>query len=36
VPVNGSRALSAVFSGGSSKATAQLIFDLTGYFVPVP
>ncbi len=36
VPVNGSRALSTVFAGGSSKATAQLIFDLTGYFVPVP
>ena len=36
VPVDGSLSLSAVFSGGSSKATTQLIFDLSGYFVPVP
>jgi hypothetical protein len=36
VPVDGSLSLSAVFSGGSSKATTQLIFDLSGYFVAVP
>lgn len=36
VPVTGSRALSAVFSARSSKATTQLIFDLTGYFLPIP
>ena len=36
VPVDGSLGLSAVFGGASSKATTHLIFDLTGYFVPIP
>jgi hypothetical protein len=36
MPVDGSRGLSAVFSGASSKATTHLVFDLTGYFVPIP
>jgi hypothetical protein len=36
VPVDGNLALSAVFSGATSKATTQLVFDLTGYFLPIP
>jgi len=36
VPVDGSLGLGAVFGGASSKATTHLIFDLTGYSLPVP
>ena len=36
VPINGNLGLSAVFGGASSKATTHLIFDLTGYFLPIP
>jgi hypothetical protein len=36
VPVDGKRAVCAVFSGVSSPSSTHLIFDLTGYFLPVP